>query len=232
MGEWDLNQLELVGQVLFRLLADNSSGGSIERLDLCQLSHVVNHVLHFNTAMAVARKAIMPLFTDLFHKEYEQKFDISEEMVRQTLSSPTRRQKLLASGVEFSLYLKKMNPDYLLVLSDVRGGDMTINAAYWLKPDLVGDVSPPDPLPLLQLLASRYGLTIRIGQEQGTFIHNALIPVDSTNARQIVKINNPENHSFQQNFWIRIIPNQGGSLAQVALAYCLDTYEYLKWIRQ
>ena len=121
---------------------------------------------------------------------------------------------------------------YLLVCTRKKEDNWFVDLSFRILPDLVDSVRTLEPLVLLQGLAQRFGLTIRVGRQLNKFIFREVIPLKGWNGdpTKLVEVINPSNHQFIQYMNIRIEQRDGFNMANVALAYCIDTEEYLAWL--
>jgi len=175
------------------------------------------------------------LFTDLFKKECQNKFQVTEAQVQQTITNPDRRQVVEFNGLKLGFFLKKQTEGkyYLLVCAHWEKGNLLVDLAFKILPSLVEEVKTLEPLVLLQQLALKFGLTIRIGKQLNKFIFRESIPLKPNDKpAKIVKILNPENHPFLQSIFIKIRQKGNTKVADCALAYCIDLERYSKWLME
>lgn len=175
------------------------------------------------------------IFTELFKRECQDRFQISEEMVSDVLQNPDAQQTINYESLRVELFSKRISysidEQYLLVCTHTQDGDILIDFAFRLLTDLVHELRTTEPILLLQQFALRFGLTIHIGHELSKFILMAAIPINPKNtSSELVKVLNPQNHSFIQSFFIRISQQNATTVANCALAYCIDVDDYLAWL--
>jgi hypothetical protein len=172
-------------------------------------------------------------FTQEYVEECEKKFDLKRQNVIDTYTNSDKKQRLLADGLAIHFFLKQFDEYYLLVCGSKQSHepDLKVSSAYKLMRDFVSQQSGLEPLDILKSLAMKYGLLIKIGNKQSKFYFNELVPLHNVNGTNTLGISNPLNHSFMQNFWIRINDNGYEKVAQCALVYCLDTTEYVKSLK-
>lgn len=175
------------------------------------------------------------IFTDLFNKESRDKFQITEAQVQQAITSPDEQETANFDELELRLYVKQIphggGKCYLLVCTRWDSGNLFVDLAFRILPELVDEAKTLSPIILLQQLAQKFGLTIRIGQQLNKFIFRERIPMKSPfEPTKLVEIINPDNHSFMQSIFIKIEQQGGENIANCALAYCIDSDSYLSWL--
>lgn len=173
------------------------------------------------------------VYSALYRKECEGRFGITRDLVRDAIAQPDREQRLSSQGLTLVLYSKKMpgSGDYLLVNCHVQGHDLMVDLAFRLKKELVDESKTTLPFPLLQALAYRAGLAVRVGEKEGRFIYNEIIPVSGNDIKKVLKIENPEDHPLLSSIWVRMLQNDMGFVAQCALVFCIDSHAYGRWLK-
>lgn len=171
------------------------------------------------------------VYTELFQKECEGRFGITRDAVRDTIVQPDKEQRLTTQGLTLILYSKQFaGSDYLVVNTHVQGQDLMVDLAFRLKKELVDEAKTTLPFPLMQALALRFGLVVKVGDRESKFIYNEVIPVPSKDIKQAMRIGNPDNHSLVSSIWMRMLQNDLGHLAQCALVFCIDSQAYGEWL--
>lgn len=175
------------------------------------------------------------VFTDLFKKECRDKFRITEDQVQQVITNPDEQQVVSFDELTLRFFVKRIFEAeveyYLLVCTRLENGNLLVDLAFKILPELIGEVKTLEPIILLQQLALKFGLTIRIGQQLNKFIFRELIPLKSSaEPAKLVEVLNPENHSFIQSMFIKIEQQGDMKIANCALAFCIDSDRYLSWL--
>lgn len=175
-------------------------------------------------------------FTELYEQNCQDQFHISREQVRQTVTSPDAHQIMKLDELELGFFIKRITrPDgdfFVLVCAHRSGDDWLIELGFKLLPEIVTGLGTLEPLIVLQQFAQRFGLGVRIGHQFNRFIFREEIPLEqqATDPTALVQIVNPSNHSFIQSVLVRI-DNQGGTpIARCAIAYAIDTDQYIAWL--
>jgi hypothetical protein len=174
------------------------------------------------------------VYTELFQRECENRFGITRDTVRDAIAQPDKEQRLSSQGLTLILYSKKApgSDDYIVVNTHVQGQDLMVDLAFRLKKELVEESRTVLPFPLMQALALRFGLVVKVGERETKFIYNEVIPVASRDIKQAMRISNPENRPLVSAIWMRMLQNELGFLAQCALVFCIDSRAYGEWLGQ
>jgi len=176
------------------------------------------------------------IFTDLFKKKCRDKFQITEYQVQQVITSPDEQQVANFEDLSLRFFIKRiLEPQgqhyLLLICTHLEGSNLIVDLAFRILPELVEEVKTLNPIILLQQLALKFGLTIRIGQQLNKFIFRESIPIKSSvEPAKLVEILNPANHSFIQSMFIKIEQQEDIKVAHCALVFCIDEDRYLSWL--
>ncbi|HVX02831.1 MAG TPA: hypothetical protein VHA09_06725 [Nitrososphaera sp.] len=174
------------------------------------------------------------IYTELFQKECENKFGMTREVVRDAIAQPDREQRLESQGLTLILYSKKLpgSDDRLIVSTHVQEQHLLVDLAFRLKKEMVDQAKTTLPFPLLQALALRFGLPVKIGDRESKFVYNEILPTTSQDIKKVLRIGNPENKQLVSSIWVRMLQNRMGFLAQCALVFCLDSQAYQAWLEK
>lgn len=181
-------------------------------------------------------KELATVYTELYQRECENRFGVTREIVREAITHPDREQRLASQGLTIILYSKKAddgsgNSRQLVVSTHVQGHDLMVDLAFPVKAELVEEAGRTTlPFPLMQALALKFGLPVRVGDRESKFIYNEVIPVTSADPRKAIRISNPENRPLVSCIWVRMLQNSMGFLAQCALVFCIDSQAYGEWL--
>jgi hypothetical protein len=172
------------------------------------------------------------VYTELFQRECEGRFGVTRDVVRDAIAQPDKEQRLSSQGLTLILYSKKMpgSGDCLVVNAHVQGQDLMVDLAFRLRKELVDEAKTTLPFPLMQALALKFGLAVRVGERESRFIYNEVIPVPSRDVKQAMRISNPESRPLISSIWVRMLQNDLGFLAQCALVFCIDSQAYGSWL--
>jgi hypothetical protein len=171
------------------------------------------------------------IYTELFQRECEDKFGVTRDIVRNTIAEPDKEQRLSSQGLTLIIYCKKIPglEDYIVASTHVQGQDLMVDLAFRVKRELVEDAKTTLPFPLLQALALRFGLPVKVGDRESKFIYNEIIPTTSRDIKKVIRINNPQGRPLVSAIWVRMLQNNMGFLAQCALVFCIDWHAYSSW---
>ena len=175
------------------------------------------------------------IFSELFKNECQNKFQITEDQVKQVITSPDKQQATKFDNLDLKFFVKeKLEPGgkyYLLVCTHLKDSNFLVDLAFRILSELVEEVKTLEPIILLQQLALKFGLTIRIGQKLNKFIFSESIPIKPSHEQtKLVEVLNPENHSFLQSMFVKIEQQGDMKVANCALAFCIDSDRYLSWL--
>jgi hypothetical protein len=175
------------------------------------------------------------VFTQMFQDVCPVWFGIREADVQDALAAPDAQQWYQMDDLMLGFYTKRRQRSgseaYLLVCTRKIAENQAVDLAFWIFPDLTAGLNLLEPLILLQQLVGRFGLTLRVGNQLNKFIFRETIIIHGlVNASQVVELINPENHRCVQSSFIKVIENGDAHHLHCALAYCIDTDEYTRWL--
>ncbi|MBE0517104.1 MAG: hypothetical protein IBX41_06930, partial [Methanophagales archaeon] len=108
-------------------------------------------------------------FTELFKNECQNKFQITEDQIQQSITSPDEQQVAKFDNLDLRFFVKRMiEPEgecYLLTCTRLEDSNLLVDLAFRILPELVEEVKTQEPIILLQQLALKFGLAIRVGQQ-------------------------------------------------------------------
>lgn len=157
---------------------------------------------------------------------------VSERDVENTIKGPDEVKKIpLEMGRQLVFFIKKIDNNYnLLVDTKWEGDKCIVISALKIPNNFIQEIGSKEPLIVLEKLANKIGLTIRVGQNEEKFIAGESFPIVSGGSHDIVQILNPNNHSFINSMLMRDRVEGGERYVDVQIAYCIDIVEYRKWI--
>jgi transcriptional regulator with XRE-family HTH domain len=98
-------------------------------------------------------------------------------------------------------------------------------------PDLCNEpLEDLPPVKILEHFIDRFGLPIRVGPHTGKFFLEQefsvpTIVIPGVPEGQVISVDHPKNSSFITSFFFRVDP----PVVKIALAFCIDGEEYLRW---
>lgn len=186
-------------------------------------------------------------FSDLFNNESKIKFNILHNEVIEAIKKPDKKEHLNLYEIERSLIgssstedfkpifylkqeLKKEGRPYLLIATnEYRDGNILVDFAFKIYPDFIDNIEHSKPTEILKELANKFGLLIRVGKQYSKFIFKEVLPLEvGYDLTKIVSIENPQDHSFIQSFFVKI--DKSKSKIFCALAFCIDSSRYITWL--
>ena len=176
------------------------------------------------------------IFTDLFKDECQSKFRITKKHVRKAITSSDAQEIVQVDDLVLGFFVNRevrpKDETYLLVCTRQKDNNWLVDLAFRMHPDLIDSAGTLEPLILLQALCQKFGLSIRIANQFNNFIFREVIHSEgrSVDPIKLVEVLNPSNHSFVQSMFIKFKPHHNYCEVNVALAYCIDTEEYLAWL--
>jgi hypothetical protein len=174
------------------------------------------------------------VYTQLFHKECEGRFGVDRDLVRDAIAQPDKEQRLSSQGLTLIMYSKKFpgSDDHLIVNTHVQGQDLMVDLAFRAKKALVEEARTTLPFQLMQALALKFGLPVKVGDRESRFIYNEVVPVSSTDIKKVLRIQNPDGRPLVSSMWVRMLQNDMGAMAQCAMVFCIDMQAYAAWAGQ
>lgn len=172
----------------------------------------------------------MFIFTNLYDDE-SQELGITKDMSLEVLHNPDKIQEMKFEDLFLQLIMKKepYGDSYLIILTKVIDEKQHLLLPFRVFPDLFPNIEILEPLMILQLLAQKYGLVLKIGSEQRRFIYRAKVTI-AENREEIIKIINPKNHPFLRCVFVKIIKSDERIVVECALAFCIDKKQYKNWL--
>lgn len=175
------------------------------------------------------------IFTEFFKNECQNKLQITDDQIKQIITNPDREQVVKSNNLELKFFVKRMvEPEgehYFLVCTRSEGDNLLVDLAFIILPELVQEAKTLQPIILLQELALKFGLTIRVGQQLNKFILKESIPIQlNDEVNKLVEIVNPENHSFMHSMIFKIRQTGDIKIADCSIAYCIDSNKYMSWL--
>ena len=179
-------------------------------------------------------------YTDVLKSVSEERFGISRKMINDTLAKPSYRYDTSLDSRQVGLYLKRYQnirdvSHHLLVATRVP--DMTtrnVDLALIIPDEIVDHADATRPLTVLETFVLRFGLDLMIGDLSQKFFFQQTIPLETGvyAPDQITRVDNPDNHSFTLQSFLKLDTSEEHIVAKCALAYCIDIDEYISYLDQ
>lgn len=154
-------------------------------------------------------------------------FGFWEARIRQVYEHPDRTHDIQSDDLHIRLYYKGADSVGDLLAVRLSPTPKTVVFAFRLFASLFREpLAEVALLDIVRQMAERFGLEMLIGEQLGRFFVSQSIPLPKYSGAELVQGNNPRNHSFMPATFIKVNPPN----ISVALAFCLDTTEYGKWL--
>ncbi len=161
------------------------------------------------------------------------KLEIQESDIISTITSYDKRQSLrVADDLVLDFLLKVDSTGVgLLLCVQAKGEDDYVQFACWFLSDLIDEAQSDEPIIVLQQLAIKFGLTIRIGDFLNKFIFKETIPLKPGQENELMKIHASKKDIIATQF-IKVEVVDEKKVAKCALAFAIDRDPYLAWIKK
>jgi len=194
--------------------------------------YTATYTLHWAPRKLPLRKYIFP---ELFKKECQDKFKISQAEVLKTIQKSDKTESVIFNGqkelIFFLRFISSERDYYILVCAERRLQSLVVYWAFKIFADLCDDIHLLSPIQLLARFADAYGLPITIGDLTSKFIFAHRVEVSSSDLTSLISIHNPENHSFMNCLLLKVSRKDRSTfIADCALMFCIDTTRYINWI--
>jgi hypothetical protein len=172
---------------------------------------------------------------DSFQKGIQDKFRINPRHAAETMMKSDRRESLHFNRMEIVLaarhIAKPQNDFYLLVCGEIKGEKYLVLWAYKIRCVLCSEIHLLSPFQLLTKFIETFGLPINIESVSGKLIVYHELKLCEADVRKVVKVENPQNHSYSMHALFRDSLEPGRSYDAFGLALCIDTTSYTEWLK-
>ncbi|MCG8583500.1 MAG: XRE family transcriptional regulator [Pirellulales bacterium] len=127
---------------------------------------------------------------------------------------------------------RKKNSVVYLTVAHQTDHDLYVSESYLLDKRLGEDVFHISPFQALKRIVDRFGLTLRVGNTSSKFILHETVPVRTLDSSRLVKLSAPPRHSHYLSTMLRASTRKGKKLADISMAYCIDTTKYKRWVNK
>jgi hypothetical protein len=176
-----------------------------------------------------------PMVTMSLHRECLEPFEIHESQALITANLPDDSDVVWQGDLALGIHVKRIpssHPPYsLLVIEQVLHGERQLNFALKVFPDLCPDFANKAPLEILEAVANRFGIIVRVGRKQAMFFSGERIPALGPGDIEVFG-EATERARLNRIPQIYCGVEEGPSpMANCALAFCLDVPKYKAWLR-
>jgi hypothetical protein len=157
---------------------------------------------------------------------------VDRETVRSVVNTANRVQEEKFNGLVVRLFLKRetRTDSYLLLIAQLIGNTLHPDVILRIRSDLYANILMLEPIMVLQLLAQRYGMILRIGRRLARFYYREDIAVRRENPSGLVQIVDETGHDCLASYNVWPTETELGPVARCALAFCIDKYLYDDWL--
>lgn len=163
-------------------------------------------------------------------EEWERILHIDRHNVVDAILHYDKKQPFSYEGLKLQFYSKKQETTqtYVVVCGRHEADDFIVDWALSILSSQLESEDNCEPLSLIQQIALKFGLTVRIGQQLNRFILRETIRIQRTQASNYITWNNPKNHSFCICHYANVKEDSDGLYVSCALIFCIDADEYLQ----
>jgi hypothetical protein len=159
----------------------------------------------------------------------KEKLQIHEDNVKDAIIHYDTTQELTMNGLHIVFYTKKQvaTQSIVIVCGNLAKENYIVQWAFSILSSQIDNPEENEPLVLIQQFARKYGLELRIGTQRSRFILKESFPLSNTTESDLLQVINPKNHSFFLVQYLQIKEEKNERIALCALAFCIDSDEYL-----
>jgi hypothetical protein len=158
---------------------------------------------------------------------------VSKEAVLDFLNNADKVQEQAHNGLLVRLFMKRetQTDSYLLLIAQVKNDGLHPDVILRVLSDLYLDVALLEPAMVLQLLAQKYGMVLRIGSRLARFYYQEEISLEGKqDAARLVQIVDETGHDCMGSSYVGVLETPSGRVAKCALAFCIDKSLYDSWL--
>lgn len=177
-----------------------------------------------------------PSLTDLFNNESNKKFAIRGWQAIGAVERPDQISIVDVGDMQVricSKYVSQAKPPlYLVVIESVRGENCQIDFALKGYPDLCEGFGDLPPLEMVMAVAERFGITIKVGKEEGKFILTTRVPKIEAQDTNLIQILDPKPKEGMIFALSKLEEIDGVDGITLSLCFALDTGKYVAWLKE
>jgi hypothetical protein len=170
----------------------------------------------------------------MFRDICSDRFGLRTRHAEEALDKPAASSKIKADGIEIRICSQPVpaDPPYTLVVlaSEKKPGEVEIDFAFKVYPDLAPDPARATPLQLTRALAERFGVEIQIGDKKSKCFVEDKITVQDVDPRRYVRIANEQNHRLAPLTYLRTESHGAHRRASAVLCFAIDVTAYESWL--
>jgi len=172
------------------------------------------------------------VFSDGFELQ-SKRLGVSKEAVLDLLNNADKVQEQAHNGLLVRFFLKREPQaySYLLLIAQVKESTIHPDLILRVLSDLYLDIGLLEPVMVVQLLAQRYGMILRIGRRLARFYYQEEIALEGKqDAARIVQVVDETGHDCLASFYVGVFETSSGRVVKCALAFCIDRSLYESWL--
>lgn len=175
------------------------------------------------------------VLTDYFRENCQTHFNITEKEVQLTVndSKTVKKLKTMGGATKFLFLRKQDDGTYILVDGTWRDSRLEVVLAYRLSEQFINEVKSDDPLLVMQHLATRFGVFVKVGEQTSKFIYESTFEVDSKldQAQLFEVVGGKAGHYVMKSSSFRWERKQGYAFVEISMVYALDRDDYMDWLK-
>jgi len=172
--------------------------------------------------------------TQMFKDICSDRLGIRPRHAEDALAQPAATSKIKAEGIEIKICTQAIpsDPPYTLVVlaSEKKPGDVEIDFAFKVYPELEPDPARATPLQLVRKLVERFGVDLQIGDKRAKLFVEDKITVEEVDPRRYVRIVNEQNHRLAPLTYLRTESHGAHRRASCVLCFAIDITAYEPWL--
>jgi hypothetical protein len=172
------------------------------------------------------------LFSDGFDRQ-SLSLGVDRERVLDLLKKASVVQEEKFNGLVVRLFLEKETraDSHLLLIAQLKDNALHPEVILRVHADLHRNIMALEPVMVLQLLAQKFGMVLRIGSRLARFYYREEIALTrQEDSSRLVQIVDDTGHDCFASYYVRPIETNSESVASCALAFCIDKVLYDNWL--
>lgn len=174
---------------------------------------------------------------------YLSPYNISRQQVIDTINNADVNRTVHQGDYTIALFLRKFDSHYILVDGRPKPSSILVSNVFKFNEQLIRDLPADNPLGMLEKFANEVGYEIKIGDERSKFIHATEIRLPAGSSMHDIgeliqksiifdeKHNDPNRPLTLGDMLMRPKDLGGVIYVDVALAYCISTVKYSRYLK-
>jgi hypothetical protein len=168
-----------------------------------------------------------------YFKQQSLSLGVTRETALDILKKADRVQKEKCDDLIVHFFLKRetQTDSYLLLMAQVKNNALHPDIVLRVLPDLFSNILALEPVMILQLLAQKFGMVLRIGRRLGRFYYKENVVLgQKQDLVRLVQIVDETGHDCLGSFYVKIVETASGCVARCAFVFCIDKSKYNHWL--